>query len=103
LIAETANLREPYILAGDFNLAAGSRPHRQLPDDWHDAFGEQGWGFGHTFPTRIANWNRRLSIHIPLVRIDYILSSPDLAPVRAWVPNLKGSDHLPVFADLRLP
>jgi endonuclease/exonuclease/phosphatase (EEP) superfamily protein YafD len=102
LIDATARLDEPFILAGDFNLAAGSRPYRRFPDRWRDAFAERGWGLGHTFPTHYSTWRGRLVVPIPLVRIDYILSSPDLLPAHARVPRIEGSDHLPVLADLQL-
>lgn len=51
-IDRAAALPAPVILAGDFNLAAGSRAYRGLPGDWHDAFAEAGRGFGHTYPVR---------------------------------------------------
>ena len=102
LIHETAGLLEPYILAGDFNLAAGSRPYRHFPARWHDAFAERGQGFGHTFPTRYSLWSGRIRVTAPVVRIDYILTSPDLSASRAWVPWADGSDHLPVMAELHL-
>lgn len=102
LIRETAKLDGPYILAGDFNLSAGSRPYRQFPDAWHDAFAERGQGFGLTFPTRYHTWGGRISVGLPLVRIDYILHSDGLTTGRAWVPRAEGSDHLPVMAELYL-
>jgi vancomycin resistance protein VanJ len=102
LFRETEKLSGPYILAGDFNVAAGSRPYRQFPARWRDAFAQAGWGFGHTFPTRYPLHARWLTITIPLVRIDYILTSPELTASRAWVPWIEGSDHLPVMAELHL-
>jgi vancomycin resistance protein VanJ len=102
LIAETGRLPGPFILAGDFNTAAGSRPYRRFPAGWRDSFAERGWGFGHTYPSVFPLWRQRLTISFPLVRIDYILSSSDLIPARAWVPWVHGSDHLPVIAELHL-
>ncbi len=102
LIEETQPLSTPFVLAGDFNLAAGSRPYRQFPERWRDAFSERGWGFGHTWPARRVPWSVPAPVWTPLIRIDYVLSSPELAPTRAWVPWLDGSDHLPVVAELRL-
>ena len=102
LISQADRLSVPFVLAGDFNMSAGSRPYRQLPADWHDAFEEQGWGFGHTFPSSRTPWRMRFPLRFPLIRIDYILSSPELVPTRAWVSELDGSDHLPVVAELRL-
>ena len=102
LISETEQLSTPFVLAGDFNVAAGSRPYRQFPERWRDAFGERGSGFGHTFPARRTPWSVRFPAWFPLIRIDYILSSPEIVPGRAWVPWLDGSDHLPVVAELHV-
>jgi endonuclease/exonuclease/phosphatase (EEP) superfamily protein YafD len=93
---------KPYILAGDFNLAAGSRPYREFPEEWRDAFAERGSGFGHTFPTHYV-WRGLITLSAPIIRIDYILSSPEIAPASARVPWLQSSDHLPVVADLIVP
>ena len=102
LIAETERLSIPFVLAGDFNTSDGSRPYRAFSGRWRDAFGERGWGFGHTFPARRTPWSVPFPIRFPLIRIDYILSSQELAPSRAWVPRLAGSDHFPVVAELYL-
>jgi endonuclease/exonuclease/phosphatase family metal-dependent hydrolase len=39
-------------------------------------------------------------VSLPLLRIDYIFHSADLATVGARVGPLGGSDHLPIVADL---
>jgi endonuclease/exonuclease/phosphatase (EEP) superfamily protein YafD len=103
LIDETAGVTQPLILAGDFNLAAGSRPYRSFPASWRDAYAERGWGFGHTFPTHYRLWWSKISISVPLIRIDYVLSSPEITPLRARVAWIDGSDHLPLLAELQLP
>jgi vancomycin resistance protein VanJ len=103
LIAEMSGALEPFILAGDFNTAAGSRSYRHFPSDWRDAFGERGDGLGHTWPTYRSIRDGTLIINSPLVRIDYVLSGRGVVPDRAWVPWVDGSDHLPVVADLYLP
>lgn len=102
LIRETARLDRPYILAGDFNSAAGSYPHRRFPAAWRDAFGEVGRGFGHTFPSPDFVGGR-LRLLAPLIRIDYVLAAGPLEPVRAWTERLPGTDHLAVVADVALP
>jgi len=38
----------------------------------------------------------------PFLRLDRILTSRQLVPVRAWVGGESGSDHRPVIADLML-
>jgi endonuclease/exonuclease/phosphatase family metal-dependent hydrolase len=104
LIDQTADLDGPYILAGDFNSAAGSEPYRRFPPSWHDAYAQAGRGFGHTFPSPAhedpSSW---LWPFEPFVRIDYVLTSPTILPVRAWTRPLEVSDHLTVIADLALP
>jgi len=103
LVAEVEALDGPFILAGDFNSAAGSRPNRVFPATWRDAYREAGEGFGHTFPSGIGLARGRLNVTFPLIRIDYVLTSHDLTPRYATVPRIAGSDHLPVFADVELP
>jgi endonuclease/exonuclease/phosphatase (EEP) superfamily protein YafD len=108
LVEQTRGLDVPYILAGDFNSAAGSSPYRQFPAAWRDAFALVGRGLGHTFPSTASaardgartGW---LTRRMPLIRIDYVLTSPEIEPVRAWTRQLPASDHLAVVADLELP
>src|SRR5205823_3087265 len=47
-------LDEPCLVVGDFNAAAGTRPHRQLTRHLRDAFQEIGHGLGHTFPRAMS-------------------------------------------------
>ena len=104
LTEQMSGLREPFILAGDFNTASGSRAYRGFPDGWRDAFAEAGQGFGHTYPTPAheQDGDDWLQIPLPLLRIDYILASSELRPVRAWTQEILGSDHLAVIADIGL-
>jgi len=96
----------PVILAGDFNLAAGSRAYRDSLAGWHDAFGEAGQGFGHTYPVpdhdhegEPRQWLKR---PFALLRIDYVLTRGDLRPTRAWTEVMVDSDHLALLTDLDL-
>jgi vancomycin resistance protein VanJ len=95
------------VVAGDLNLTDQTPEYRALRSaGLADAYRSAGWGFGHTFPVgrraRLGPW--RVTIPVPLLRLDYILYSPHLAVTRARVwPSSRGSDHLPVVADLLLP
>jgi endonuclease/exonuclease/phosphatase (EEP) superfamily protein YafD len=97
LIALRGTLREPAILAGDFNMTpwsyrlqrllatAGLRRHatflRSWPTDRHPQF----------------------RLPAPAFLIDHVLTTPDIRSVSIRTgPNL-GSDHLPVVARLRMP
>lgn len=103
LIQETASLDKPFIVAGDFNIAAGSRPYRAFPAFWRDAFATAGEGFGHTFPSPLHEGDGRFAIPIPLIRIDYILTSRQIQAVDAWTEETVGADHFAVLSDLELP
>lgn len=102
LVEQTARVDGPFVAAGDFNLAAGTGAYRAFPSDWHDAFAEAGRGFGHTYPAVGYDRSRWFRIPLPLIRIDYIWTSPDLRPRAAWTQAVQGSDHLAVIADLEL-
>lgn len=83
----------PTIVAGDFNSSTLNEPRRRLLDDnLVDVHRTVGSGPGFTrFRTT------------GLVRIDWILASRDITPVREWVDRRDGSDHRPVVADVILP
>lgn len=102
LAGRTAGLNAPFVLAGDLNIAAGSRAYRAFPDAWRDAFAEAGRGFGYTFPapSHEQEGDDWLKIPFPLLRIDYVLTSSDLHPRRAWTQEVHGSDHFAVIADI---
>lgn len=79
----------PFLVAGDFNTPVESRIYRRWWSDLANAFSEQGLGFGMT---RYNGWIR--------VRIDHVLTSPQLEVKRAVVGSDVGSDHLPVIVDV---
>jgi endonuclease/exonuclease/phosphatase (EEP) superfamily protein YafD len=86
---------EPKLVAGDFNLTVDSGIYRELWSDYQNAFSQTEFGFGHTKRTKINIFNYS-------TRIDHILSTPQLRPVRCWVGPDMGSDHLPLIADFVL-
>lgn len=102
LVEETEGLDTPYILAGDFNIAAGSYGYRNFSPRWRDAHAVAGRGFGHTFPGRLHEGEDggRFVIPFPLIRIDYVLSSPGLRPVQTWLEELGETDHLGLVVDI---
>jgi endonuclease/exonuclease/phosphatase (EEP) superfamily protein YafD len=89
----TAGIREPIILAGDFNMTADSPIYRQTWARFDNAFSRSGFGFGHT--ERPFKLNSQFGI-----RIDHVLFGPDWRACRCWVGPDVGSDHLPLIADL---
>lgn len=85
------SLGTPGIVAGDFNTPPESRAYRAAWDDWQNAFSKRGRGIGGT---RLNGWIR--------ARIDHVLVDEAWQVVSAEVGGDVGSDHLPVFATLRL-
>ncbi len=82
----------PTIIAGDFNLPIESAIFRRYWGGYRDAFSQTGFGTGYTKYTQ----------HIG-ARIDHILSSQEVLPIRSFVGKDVGSDHRPLIADLVLP
>jgi vancomycin resistance protein VanJ len=82
--------RDSLIVLGDFNQTVESALYRASWAAFDNAFSRAGWGFGMTKD------NGRIR-----VRIDHILSGSGWRAHRAWVGPDVGSDHWPVFAELR--
>ena len=99
--AETRRLQQkikgltgPVLLMCDCNMTDTSEAYARLTTVLQDSFRQAGWGFGHTFQPAIAPF--------PIQRIDYVWHSEAFQPVRAYVGQDGGSDHLPVVAQFRL-
>lgn len=90
LRALLAQETRPVIIAGDFNSTAHNWEHYRVSKGLQDAFRRAGRGWGATY-----------HIRLPVVRIDFVLASPEWQIVRADVPDVALSDHRPVVATLR--
>jgi vancomycin resistance protein VanJ len=100
LITDMAERTEPIMVVGDFNSTPQSDVYRILSEKLLDSQQEAGWGFGHTFPSRLINF-RSLPLFPRLIRIDMILHSQDFVALSNYVSTAHGeSDHLPVVAQL---
>jgi endonuclease/exonuclease/phosphatase (EEP) superfamily protein YafD len=87
----TEEFAGPQIVLGDFNTPPESRLFRRAWDGWQNTFSVSGWGTGGT---RLNGWIKP--------RIDHILVGVEWRVLQAWVGDDVGSDHLPVFARIRL-
>lgn len=99
-LAQMASAGGPALMLGDFNMTDQHDPYVLLLDaGLSDAFREGGWGFGATWPVRLARAGPPL-IFPPLVRIDFVWHTAYFQAVRAWLGPDAGSDHLPLLATL---
>lgn len=88
----------PVLLLGDLNLTEREPAYTHLTQGLLDAHLEVGWGWG-------ATWRPGSLRELPvgLLRIDYVLSTPDLLPVALETDcTARGSDHCRLSATLRL-
>ena len=98
VLGEITFENERFIMLGDLNVTDQNEGYSLLVrEGLIDAFRTAGLGLGLTYPKR--TWSGSLSI--PLIRIDYIMVTEDLCPVKVWVGEDGGSDHLPVLALLK--
>ena len=90
ILEVVAAAQPPVVLVGDLNSRPGRPETRHLTDVLVDAWATAGHGPGYTFDA-----------HRPHARIDYVLSTDDLAARAAEVLRSRAADHLPVVADLQ--
>lgn len=81
----------PCIVMGDFNDTPMSYSVNTIGQGMHNAFREQGFGWGVTHHAMI-----------PIFQIDYIFSSKHFTVANYGMLKEKLSDHYPVWADLRI-
>jgi vancomycin resistance protein VanJ len=94
LLDDTRGVAGPLIIAGDLNAPPASLVTRMFTNrGFVDAFAAAGRGYGYTFGHTLMKGQSFL-------RLDRILASRELVPVRAWIGGVSGSDHRPVIADV---
>ena len=86
----------PRVVAGDLNATSGHRAYRELlGGGLRDAHVERGRWWATTWP-QDRWWSP------PVVRLDHVLVSPEVAVLDVREGRGRGSDHRPVVADLAL-
>lgn len=75
----------PIIVCGDFNDTPNSYAYSVLSEGLDDSFSQQGNGIGSTYNGKI-----------PMLRIDYILFSPEIDISRYVTHQRDFSDHFPI-------
>ena len=79
------------ILCGDFNDTPSSLVYNTIADKLNDAFVKKGMGISPTYAGEL-----------PLLRIDYVLSSKSITTVNYKKYKFKHSDHYPISAILEV-
>jgi endonuclease/exonuclease/phosphatase family metal-dependent hydrolase len=79
----------PVLLAGDTNLPGLSAALRHYFSRYTDGFSSASWGFGYTFPAKR-----------PFLRLDRVMTSPELGFASFRVGCPETSDHLCIVAEL---
>jgi vancomycin resistance protein VanJ len=109
LIADFAAAEaSPVIVLGDFNTTDQSVAYGLMTGTLRDGWRDAGWGWGHTFPSAVAEGSAEAilaGLFVPtwLIRIDYIFYSAHWRALTARLaPWDGGSDHRPVVASLVL-
>lgn len=92
LIDRMGKLRDPTVVAGDFNSTRDAALHVDLRRHLADAWERGGNGFGGT--VALGGW-------APL-RVDYVYASEELGVGRARVLDAGCSDHKPILTELVL-
>ncbi|TNE89793.1 MAG: hypothetical protein EP330_10315 [Deltaproteobacteria bacterium] len=92
LLERVEGLKDPTIIAGDFNSTRDAHIHARLRGHMSDAWERGGQGAGPTV---------RFGGTVPL-RIDYVYASDDFAVREARTAEVGCSDHAAVSADLIL-
>ena len=89
-----ANSPNPVIVCGDFNETPLSYSYRRIAKDLQlvDSFREKGSGFGFTYGGIL-----------PALRIDYILTDPQLTLLNHDRFKKPYSDHFPIMCEFDLP
>ncbi len=80
------------IVCGDFNDIPLSYTHYVISKGLKDCYKERGRGFGFSYCHNAMR-----------VRIDHILCTSDITPLKCWVDNeVKSSDHYPIICSCLL-
>jgi endonuclease/exonuclease/phosphatase family metal-dependent hydrolase len=89
---------DPVVLLGDLNVASTEPAYDDIVRDWRDAHAEAGVGPGWTWrPSRLEG------LGIGVLRIDFVLVTPDVRPVGIAQDCSQPGDHCAVAAGLWVP
>lgn len=101
LLEHAAQETMPTVFLGDFNMTDTTADYHLATAQYSDAFRESTSGLGTTYP----DWGTfitGLDVIAGAIRIDYVFADENFDALDAAVLAGGGSDHRPVWAQLRL-
>ena len=91
IVQHALSSSHPVLICGDFNDTPNSYTYRTFSRHFKDAFMEAGLGLGTTYAGMI-----------PLLRIDFLMSSPEIAFRKFKVLRAGDSDHWPIWSSISI-
>ncbi len=91
ILPDILNLKNPALLAGDFNAPTDRPEIKMLKTYLTDTFIKNSGVIDYTFPA-----------HQPKARIDYIFVNHYISPIDYYIMDTDTSDHLPVITKLEI-
>lgn len=91
IVAAFKKQKTAFIFCADLNSVPAGYPYSLLRKYTKDTFLEKGYGWGGTY-SRI----------VPTLRIDVILTSPNIQTIQYHSPRFRLSDHFPIITDLAI-
>ncbi len=102
LVASARTTRGPLVVTGDFNATLDHGPMRDLlATGLHDAAREANSGWQPTWPSSNSRPVAGLPVPWPVMAIDHVLLSKELAAISTRVERVRGTDHLALVARLQ--
>ena len=102
LVAAARATKGPLVVTGDFNATLDHGPMRELlATGLHDAAREANSGWQPTWPAGNTRPVAGLPVPWPLMAIDHVLLSKELAAISTSVTSVRGTDHLALVARVR--
>ncbi len=102
LVAAARSTEGALVVAGDFNATLDHGPMRELlATGLHDAAREANSGWQPTWPSSNARPVAGLPVPWPVMAIDHVLLSKELAAISTEVEQVRGTDHMALLARLQ--
>jgi endonuclease/exonuclease/phosphatase (EEP) superfamily protein YafD len=90
-----------YIFGGDLNAPPASWTIRQMKNIGRDTYLDHHWYGDYTFRSKIFRFQKKKNM--PMIRLDYIFASPELATEKIAIKKISLSDHDALVGDFMIP